>query len=211
MFGAEELKNLKEVEKFECFADSSAYENSAFDNHLNNQGFNDFDHGPGSNIDKEGNLSGINSHVGTFDAEARSEDEGKEYKALRSQFAQCALAGQNPLSEFQSELSGMIGNMLRVDTPEAQEASDKLKGVVESSEENAALVNGFLPNAARDENGQIFATEHQKIEWESENLNVCTIYPTAESIVDSVNAGTAQAEIDHLNKVGAPLPALPGT
>lgn len=200
-FSAAELESLEEVKKAGGYFES--------------QGFTDFDHGLGSNIDKEGNLSGINTHVGTFDAEARSEDEGKEYKALRSQFAQRAFAGQNPLSEFQSELSGMIGNMLRVDTPEAQEASDKLKGVVESSEENAALVNGFLPNAARDENGQIFATEDQKNEWEAENLDVCTIYPTAESIADSVNAGTAQAEIDHLNNISPSaqqvLPALPGT
>lgn len=215
MFGAEELKNLKEVEKFECFADSTSYESSAFDNHLNNQGFNDFDHGPGSNIDKESNLSGLNSHVGGFDADERSEDSKKNYKALRSQFAQCALAGQTPLSEFQSELSGLIDNMLNVNTPEGQKVKDELQDVVASSEENAVLVNGFLPNAAKDENGQVFATEDQKNEWEAENLNVCTINPSAETIVDSINDGSAQEQINHLNSISPSaqqvLPALPGT
>lgn len=174
-----------------------------YQGYYDEQGFNDF---KGKN--SHNNRSGLAENEEHFERQRKE----AEQKCISMSFN--SATGQVVTNSLlQQSLLSFVDDWFTATSPEGQAAIDGLRNTISESPENAELVNSLLPTAARDENGQIFATEDEKIAWEEEHAQSCSMNATAETMTEWVNDGTASDNAQHLNQ-HAPqqaLQALPGT
>ena len=145
-------------------------------------------------VNLEGKDGLVDGHQETPEAAGKRDDQ-----STRSKLFHCQMAFLPATIGFDTEnfASSFVQNLIEnngiainsSNRAEANEILGETDDYLANNPEDAARVQSLYDVAARNENGQVFLTNEEKDAWEAENLNVCTMNPTAEDIVDHVQTG----------------------
>ncbi|MGB1077408.1 MAG: hypothetical protein ACPG05_03800 [Bdellovibrionales bacterium] len=191
-------QNLNNVLEAGTYADCPAVTNPNYgtrglsDEQRDLFGEGGFDSTLNVNLEPKDNILSGQQKKSEFEKEENKDDKQKALFRCQLAFMPATIQfdRQNFASSFVQNL--LDGNQIAINSSNRAEANEILSEMDEYLAENpeaAARMENLYNVAARNENGQIFLTEEEKMEWEAENLNVCTINPTVEGMVDHVESG----------------------